>query len=51
MVILSMILTILSFTFVTDLVEAAFFLCSYEFAIKSENSPWCNLLDEVDADP
>ncbi|KAI5103173.1 multiple inositol polyphosphate phosphatase 1 precursor, partial [Silurus meridionalis] len=32
-----------------DLVEAAFFLCSYEFAIKSKNSPWCNLLDEVDA--
>ncbi|XP_036428920.1 multiple inositol polyphosphate phosphatase 1b [Colossoma macropomum] len=34
----------------SDLVEAAFFLCSYEFAIKSENSPWCNLLDEVDAE-
>ncbi len=29
--------------------EAAFFLCSYEFAIKSENSPWCDLLDESDA--
>ncbi|KAL0984125.1 hypothetical protein UPYG_G00137440 [Umbra pygmaea] len=33
----------------TDLVEAAFFLCSYEFAIKSLNSPWCNLFDETDA--
>ncbi|XP_051969026.1 multiple inositol polyphosphate phosphatase 1b [Xyrauchen texanus] len=32
-----------------DMAEAAFFLCSYEFAIKSENSPWCNLLDESDA--
>ncbi|XP_062859900.1 multiple inositol polyphosphate phosphatase 1b [Trichomycterus rosablanca] len=32
-----------------DLVEAAFFLCSYEFAIKSENSLWCNLLNETDA--
>ncbi|GAA6092235.1 multiple inositol polyphosphate phosphatase 1b [Tachysurus ichikawai] len=32
-----------------DLAEAAFFLCSYEFAIKSRNSPWCNLLDESDA--
>ncbi|XP_053368204.1 multiple inositol polyphosphate phosphatase 1b isoform X1 [Clarias gariepinus] len=32
-----------------DLVEAAFFLCAYEFAIKSKNSPWCNLLDELDA--
>ncbi|KAJ7987750.1 hypothetical protein DPEC_G00329730 [Dallia pectoralis] len=33
----------------TDLVEAAFFLCSYELAIKSLNSPWCNLFDETDA--
>ncbi|KAB5555449.1 hypothetical protein PHYPO_G00034370 [Pangasianodon hypophthalmus] len=32
-----------------DLAEAAFFLCSYEFAIKSKNSPWCKLLDELDA--
>ncbi|XP_071247740.1 multiple inositol polyphosphate phosphatase 1-like isoform X1 [Salvelinus alpinus] len=32
-----------------DLVEAAFFLCSYEFAIKSLNSAWCNLFDETDA--
>ncbi|XP_060795732.1 multiple inositol polyphosphate phosphatase 1b isoform X3 [Neoarius graeffei] len=32
-----------------DLVEAAFLLCSYEFAIKSKNSPWCKLLDELDA--
>ncbi|XP_056109030.1 multiple inositol polyphosphate phosphatase 1b [Rhinichthys klamathensis goyatoka] len=32
-----------------DMAEAAFFLCSYEFAIKSENSPWCDLLDESDA--
>ncbi|KPP77357.1 multiple inositol polyphosphate phosphatase 1-like [Scleropages formosus] len=33
----------------TDSVEAAFFLCAYEFAIKSENSPWCELIDETDA--
>ncbi|KAM6951070.1 multiple inositol polyphosphate phosphatase 1b [Aplochiton taeniatus] len=32
-----------------DLVEAAYFLCSYEFAIKSLHSPWCNLFDETDA--
>ncbi|CAB1311893.1 unnamed protein product [Coregonus sp. 'balchen'] len=32
-----------------NLVEATFFLCSYEFAIKSLNSPWCNLFDETDA--
>lgn len=32
-----------------EMAEAAFFLCSYEFAIKSENSPWCDLLDESDA--
>lgn len=32
-----------------DLVEAAFFLCSYEFAIKSLHSPWCNLFNETDA--
>ncbi|XP_052425995.1 multiple inositol polyphosphate phosphatase 1b [Carassius gibelio] len=35
--------------FTPDMAEAAFFLCSYEFAIKSENSPWCDLLDESDA--
>ncbi|XP_036978962.1 multiple inositol polyphosphate phosphatase 1-like [Acanthopagrus latus] len=32
-----------------DMVEAAFYLCAYEFAIKTVNSPWCRLLDEVDA--
>ncbi|XP_036392752.1 multiple inositol polyphosphate phosphatase 1b [Megalops cyprinoides] len=32
-----------------DLVEAAFYLCSYEFAIKNVSSPWCNLFDEMDA--
>lgn len=32
-----------------DMVEAAFFLCSYEFAIKSLNSPWCQLFNETDA--
>ncbi|XP_056153197.1 multiple inositol polyphosphate phosphatase 1b [Lampris incognitus] len=32
-----------------DLVEAAFFLCSYEFSIRSLNSPWCHLFDEDDA--
>ncbi|KAG5831715.1 hypothetical protein ANANG_G00306690 [Anguilla anguilla] len=33
----------------TDLVEAAFLLCAYDFAIKTENSPWCILFDEEDA--
>lgn len=32
-----------------DLVEAAFFLCSYELAIKSEHSPWCQLFTLQDA--
>lgn len=29
--------------------EAAFYLCAYEFAIKTVNSPWCQLFDQVDA--
>lgn len=33
----------------TDMAEAAFYLCAYEFAIKTVNSPWCRLFDEVDA--
>ncbi|KAL3971961.1 solute carrier family 35 [Sarotherodon galilaeus] len=32
-----------------DMAEAAFYLCAYEFAIKTVNSPWCRLFDEVDA--
>ncbi|XP_060884841.1 multiple inositol polyphosphate phosphatase 1b [Labrus mixtus] len=32
-----------------ELVEAAFFLCSYELSIKSVHSPWCFLFDEKDA--
>lgn len=32
-----------------DLVEAAFFLCSYELSIKSLHSSWCFLFDEDDA--
>ncbi|KAF3703985.1 Multiple inositol polyphosphate phosphatase 1 [Channa argus] len=32
-----------------DLVEAAFFLCSYELSIKSLHSPWCFLFNESDA--
>ncbi|XP_037547240.1 multiple inositol polyphosphate phosphatase 1b [Nematolebias whitei] len=32
-----------------DLVEAAFFLCSYELSIRSVLSPWCFLFDESDA--
>lgn len=32
-----------------DMAEAAFYLCAYELAIKTVNSPWCQLLDEVDA--
>lgn len=29
--------------------EAAFYMCAYEFAIRTVNSPWCQLLDEDDA--
>ncbi|KAJ4949659.1 hypothetical protein JOQ06_021168 [Pogonophryne albipinna] len=32
-----------------DMAEAAFYLCAYEFAIKTVNSPWCQLFDVVDA--
>ncbi|XP_028280089.1 multiple inositol polyphosphate phosphatase 1a [Parambassis ranga] len=32
-----------------DMAEAAFYLCAYEFAIKTVKSPWCQLFDEVDA--
>ncbi|KAG7218006.1 hypothetical protein INR49_020701 [Caranx melampygus] len=32
-----------------DLVEAAFFLCSYELSIKYLHSPWCFLFDDNDA--
>lgn len=32
-----------------DMAEAAFHLCAYEFAIRTVNSPWCRLFDEVDA--
>ncbi|XP_008302818.1 multiple inositol polyphosphate phosphatase 1b, partial [Stegastes partitus] len=31
------------------LVEAAFFLCSYELSIRSVHSPWCFLFDKSDA--
>uniref|UniRef100_A0A3B4BH07 2,3-bisphosphoglycerate 3-phosphatase n=1 Tax=Periophthalmus magnuspinnatus TaxID=409849 RepID=A0A3B4BH07_9GOBI len=40
--------TFLSFV-VADLVEAAFFICSYELAIKSLYSPWCRLFTKEDA--
>ncbi|XP_054455028.1 multiple inositol polyphosphate phosphatase 1b [Anoplopoma fimbria] len=32
-----------------DLVEAAFYLCSYELSIRSLHSSWCYLFDEDDA--
>lgn len=32
-----------------ELLEAAFFLCSYELSIKSLHSPWCFLFDKNDA--
>lgn len=35
--------------FLADMAEAAFYLCAYEFAIKTVKSPWCQLFDEVDA--
>ncbi|XP_053730520.1 multiple inositol polyphosphate phosphatase 1-like [Synchiropus splendidus] len=33
-----------------DMAEAAFYICAYELAIKNLNSPWCALIDEVDAE-
>ncbi|XP_028324396.1 multiple inositol polyphosphate phosphatase 1-like [Gouania willdenowi] len=33
----------------SDMAEAAFYLCAYEFAIKTVNSPWCRLFDMSDA--
>ncbi|CAB1445677.1 unnamed protein product [Pleuronectes platessa] len=36
-------------TVTADMAEAAFYMCAYEFAIKTVNSPWCRLFDEVDA--
>lgn len=35
--------------FPVDLLEAAFFICSYELSIKSVHSPWCFLFDRDDA--
>ncbi|XP_067408879.1 multiple inositol polyphosphate phosphatase 1 isoform X2 [Emydura macquarii macquarii] len=32
-----------------DLVQVAFFTCSFELAIKNVNSPWCSLFNEDDA--
>ncbi|KAK6487567.1 multiple inositol polyphosphate phosphatase 1-like [Huso huso] len=32
-----------------DLVEAAFYMCSYELSIRNLNSPWCQLFDQEDA--
>uniref|UniRef100_A0A668T589 Multiple inositol polyphosphate phosphatase 1 n=1 Tax=Oreochromis aureus TaxID=47969 RepID=A0A668T589_OREAU len=32
-----------------DVAEAAFYLCAYEFAIRSVKSPWCELFDDDDA--
>ncbi|XP_008168791.1 multiple inositol polyphosphate phosphatase 1 isoform X1 [Chrysemys picta bellii] len=32
-----------------DLVQVAFFTCSFELAIKNVNSPWCSLFNEEDA--
>ncbi|XP_047459773.1 multiple inositol polyphosphate phosphatase 1-like [Mugil cephalus] len=32
-----------------DMAEAAFYLCAYELAIKTVNSPWCKFFHEVDA--
>ncbi|KAM9364969.1 multiple inositol polyphosphate phosphatase 1-like [Pholidichthys leucotaenia] len=33
-----------------DMAQAAFYLCAYEFTIKAVNSPWCQLLDDADAE-
>ncbi|MBN3276482.1 MINP1 phosphatase, partial [Polyodon spathula] len=32
-----------------DLVEAAFYMCSYDLSIRNLNSPWCQLFDQEDA--
>lgn len=39
----------LTSVFPVDLLEAAFFICSYELSIKSIHSPWCFLFDTDDA--
>ncbi|XP_049615984.1 multiple inositol polyphosphate phosphatase 1-like [Syngnathus scovelli] len=36
--------------FTPELLEAAFYLCSYELAIKSLHSPWCFLFEPCDAE-
>ncbi|CAF98607.1 unnamed protein product, partial [Tetraodon nigroviridis] len=36
-------------TITNESAEAAFYLCAYEFAIRTVNSPWCRLFDQVDA--
>lgn len=35
--------------FPADMLEAAFFICSYELSVKSLHSPWCFLFDQEDA--
>lgn len=32
----------------SDAVETAFYLCAYEFTIRSMNTPWCRLFDDAD---
>ncbi|TWW78598.1 multiple inositol polyphosphate phosphatase 1-like isoform X1 [Takifugu flavidus] len=32
-----------------DMAETAFYFCAYEFTIRTENSPWCQLFDEEGA--
>ncbi|MGH0125083.1 UNVERIFIED_CONTAM: hypothetical protein FKN15_021511 [Acipenser sinensis] len=32
-----------------DLVEAAFYMCSYDLSIRNLKSPWCQLFDQEDA--
>ncbi|XP_078269280.1 multiple inositol polyphosphate phosphatase 1b [Rhinoraja longicauda] len=34
----------------TDVVEATFYLCTYEFILKGIVSPWCDLFDKKDAE-
>uniref|UniRef100_H3AV87 Multiple inositol polyphosphate phosphatase 1 n=1 Tax=Latimeria chalumnae TaxID=7897 RepID=H3AV87_LATCH len=33
-----------------DLVQVAFYLCSFELSIKGINSPWCKIFDQEDAE-
>lgn len=38
-----------TFLFFSDLIQVAFFTCSFDLAIKGVKSPWCDVFDIDDA--